>query len=120
MNKMGKAAPGGGSLTLPALGGLEAAGSSPSVEATVVNVAKVHAHQPEAHSCILYGCELQLHVQIDCHEHVGHVTRQDIASAHGIGWICAQACHAQSSVLWKGRISRPNGFTQIRSACTAL
>lgn len=67
-------APCGSSLPLAPLWRLEAAGSSPSMEAAVVNMPQIHAHQPEPHGCILYGCELQLHIEVDRDQHLGHIT----------------------------------------------
>ena len=46
-------------LPLSSHGGLEAAGRRPGVEAGVVYVPQVHAHQPEAQRCVLYRRELQ-------------------------------------------------------------
>ena len=66
-------APGDDSLPVSPLWGLEAAGGRPGVETAVVNVPQVHAHQPEPHCRILYGRELQLHVEVDCHKHVCHI-----------------------------------------------
>lgn len=70
---MWRCTPGGGSLALTPLWGLEAASSSPRMKAAVVDMAQIHAHQPEAHGGILYGCELQLHVEVDCDQHLGHI-----------------------------------------------
>ncbi len=66
--------PGDNSLALSAHGGLEAAGGRPGVEPTVVNVAQVHAHQPEAQSGVLNGCELELHLEVHSDQHVCHIS----------------------------------------------
>lgn len=65
--------PGDNTLALPPHGRLEAAGCSPGVKPAMVNMAQVHAHQPEAQSCILNGCELQLHLQVHSDQHVGNI-----------------------------------------------
>ena len=66
--------PGHNSLALSAHGGLEAAGGSPGVEPAVINVPQVHAHQPEAQSRVLDGCELEFHLEIDSDQHLCHIS----------------------------------------------
>lgn len=66
--------PGDNSLAFSPHWGLEAAGSGPGVEPAVVNVPQVHAHQPEAQSCVLDRCELELHLEIHSDQHVCHIS----------------------------------------------
>lgn len=101
--------PGDDPLALPAHGGLEATRSSPGVEPAVVNVAQVHAHQPEAQSCVLNGCELELHFEVHSHQHVGHISRQNIAPSHGVGGVRAQACHGSVNLRREGAAPSQGG-----------
>lgn len=90
--------PGDNPLALFAYRRLKAARSSPRVEPVMVNVPQVHAHQPETQGGILYRGELELHLEVDSDQHPGNISREDIASPHGIGGVRAQACHHQQSM----------------------
>lgn len=79
------------------------------MEPAVVNVAQVHAHQPEAQSCVLNGCELELHFEVHSHQHVGHISRQNIASSHGVGGVRAQACHDNVNLGREGAAASRDG-----------
>ena len=94
----GRALPGDNPLALFAYGRLKAARSSPRVEPVVVNVPQVHAHQPETQGGVLYRGELELHLEVDSDQHPGNISREDIASPHGIGGVRAQACHHRQSM----------------------
>ena len=65
--RMMKCVPGDDTLSLPAARRLEAAGLRPGKETRVVNMPQINRHQPEGHSGILDGRELEAHTVVDVH-----------------------------------------------------